>query len=239
MERLGCNRIAGLATALGMLTVFACQSSTAALQRDDASSATVSGAALNIVSSPSPGAMTNTNTGDAVADGQSPVPAPQAPLITIEYFDCAELDEEGPALDESRQVIPPNLALSSWAAGGPGGATWNSYALYCRSWTSTRCDTGQVHWEIRVGSALIIEKRITIRRAGIQPGVTFKLTASDWDNNFDQLPPNDPHPPYRTAIIRVRAILVCTVPLITEPGLWPHREIVAERSIMAGFASGE
>lgn len=234
------TRVVGILTTVALLAIVACRSPTNAPPRDDASTVTTPKIGLDPELSRSPDATMNTKIGDTAAGHQSSGSDSQTPLLTIEYFDCAELDGKAPTiLGDSDQEIPQNLAISSWAAGGPGGATWNADALHCRSWANTRCDTGELRWEIRVGTVLVVQKRTAIRSAGIQPGVAFKLTASDWGENFDQLPLNDPPPPYRTALIRARAILVCEAPIRTEPGLWPHREIVAERSIVAGFAGGE
>jgi hypothetical protein len=152
-----------------------------------------------------------------------------APAITIESFDCYKL-HSGPPADFS------GPGVSAWRGGGPGGATWNAVELNCKAVIQTTCTDGSVVTETRIGKALVDRKTTAVRGTTVDWRLT--LQPHQWEKNFDEVPsPN--RAAYRTALFRLAALLTCKAPYALQPSLGPRPEFAADRTFLAGFASGE
>jgi hypothetical protein len=151
------------------------------------------------------------------------------PVIQIASFDCFKAGE-GRGDDQGAPI-------GAWQGGGPGGANWNVTDLDCAAAIVTTCRQGGVVSELRIGRALVARQTTALDAAG-RAEWRFKVKRAQWARNLD-----DEHAVkgalYRTAIFRLTSALTCHKPYELAPGIGSRAELAADRSFLAGFASGE
>jgi hypothetical protein len=164
----------------------------------------------------------------ADAGGGAPSAAP-APDIRIDSFDCFKAGGSPEEVDWT--------PIGAWHGGGPGGASWNVTDLQCVGAVISTCRDGDVASELRIGRTLVARHTGTLGAAG-RTEWRFKVRETQWAKNLD-----DAHgaqrAPYRTAIFRLTSVLTCRKPYELSPGIGPRAEFTADRTFLAGFASGE
>jgi hypothetical protein len=154
-------------------------------------------------------------------------------LVQITRFDCVKAEER-----DDPNAFPWAQGLSRWAAGGPGGATWNAGNLDCAVEFQTRCTQGVADVELRIGAGLAGTRQAKIEHAGLTQ-VLVILSADQWRKRFDQSSPLTKRFSYRTATFSAAVIASCEAPETLGPSNGPRLEFSDDRHFSAGFASGE
>lgn len=158
-------------------------------------------------------------------------------MIRIEAFDC-EKREEFPGLPAPKGLVAPTNGIRSWLGGGPGGANWNVEDLRCTVRASTSCSRGRIGLVLRVGTAVVAERREEIGRGSVDFEVPLPLKS--WKAGLDQ--PSRKvaaNVPYRTAAFRALVMLECAAPSEVSLKNSAWRDVTDENALVAGFASGE
>ena len=166
------------------------------------------------------------------ATDPSPSAATDRRMVKIVTFDCikAEDVEEG--------VQPADtMRISTWMAGGPGGATWNATDLSCFVDIETSCEQGQLLSTLRVGQRRVASQKTAIAKTG---PLHIQLSASEraWTVGFD-LDKTGRGRPFRTAVFSLMIEVSCTKPVEVVPGDAIFGESADSSAFVAGFASGE
>lgn len=165
--------------------------------------------------------------------------------IELQDFQCHKMQDEIP---------PTGFPIHVWGVhGGPQGAVWNADELYCTASVKADCDAGKVTAQLRVGSSPVMRVQLVIKqppkkgaKSAFKNAFVFHVPYAKVAANFDSPEPKKDSQNgsakatalYRTAQFRLTATLDCQQPLRNR-GNYLYPSVVANRSFIAGFASGE
>ena len=157
-------------------------------------------------------------------------------LVKIDSFDCEKLDDL-PGFP--RPTGPVTHGILDWHGGGPNGANWNVGDLRCVVRVSASCWPARLAVVVRVAARVAAAKSTAVTARG-PLDVEIDVSQRAWNRNLDDEPKANPRrPPFRTAVFRASAEIDCQ----DRPGANINEsrfpEVAAERSFVAGFASGE
>jgi len=169
---------------------------------------------------------------DSPMHDNKPQATPNARIVTITQFDCSKSE------DLDANATPAALpGLSTWRAGGPGGATWNATDLTCFAKVQTSCEIGELKAMLHVGQRSAGMQTLALSRGGEQR-VEMVVPENIWRRGLDPKR-TGPALPVSTAVFSLRAEVSCEKPLEVAPGMGPYRDVSDHSSFLAGFANGE
>jgi hypothetical protein len=151
--------------------------------------------------------------------------------VAITQFDCSKSEDYDA---NAKSAVP---GLSTWRAGGPGGATWNATDLTCFAKIQTSCEAGELRAVLHVGQRSAGVQTLALSRAGEQHA-EIVVPENIWRRGLDPKR-TGPALPFSTAVFSLRAEVYCEKPLEVAPGIGPYRDVSDYSSFLAGFGSGE